>query len=124
MEEYKRWILKAEDDLDWAKHSIDSGVYYGACFAAQQAAEKALKSFLLRNKLPLRKTHDLVALLEDCIKLDENFEKLRDFAKILFFYYLETRYPDFGDFEKLDKAKAKEAYSAASRVIDFVKSKS
>ena len=123
MEEYKRWLAKAEDDLNWALASIKSKIYYGACFASQQAAEKALKSFLLKNKKLLPKTHDLVALLENCITIEPGFEDLRDFTKVLFFYYVETRYPDLGDFENINLAKAQEAYDCAKRIVKFVSEK-
>ncbi len=123
MEEFKKWFLKAKEDLNWAKQSYDSHVYYGACFASQQATEKALKSYLLKNKLPLRKIHDLVALLEDCISIDSSFEELRNFAQMLFFYYVETRYPDLGDSENLNEVQAREACDAAKHVIDFVERK-
>lgn len=46
MEEYKRWIGKAQDDLRWTKHNLNGAVYYGACFTAQQSAEKAFKGYL------------------------------------------------------------------------------
>ncbi|MCL5429363.1 MAG: HEPN domain-containing protein [Chloroflexi bacterium] len=39
----KRWLARAEDDLDWTQASLKEGIYYSACFSAQQAAEKALK---------------------------------------------------------------------------------
>jgi HEPN domain-containing protein len=123
MEEYKRWFAKAEDDLNWALASIRAKIYYGACFASQQAAEKALKSFLLKKKKLLPKTHDLVALLENCIAIEPGFEDLRDYTKVLFFYYVETRYPDLGDFENINLAKAQEAYDSAKSVVDFTKSR-
>ncbi len=123
MEEYKRWLRQAEEDLNWAKQSINSSIYYGACFASQQAAEKALKGFLLKKKRPLRKIHDLVAVLEDCLAIDSAFEELRDYVKVLFPYYIETRYPDLGGFAGFDDTKAQEAYDSANKVIGFVKSK-
>ena len=41
MATYKDWLIKASDDLKWTKHSIESKVWYGACFTSQQSAEKA-----------------------------------------------------------------------------------
>ena len=117
------WLNKAKDDLRWTKHNIESGEYYGACFSAQQAAEKALKSFLLKHKKPLRKIHDVVAILEDCIGIEKDFEQLRNFAQILYPYYVETRYPFGDDLVSFDKTKATEALQAASKIIKFVEEK-
>jgi len=69
MDEYKLWLQKAKEDLLWTANSLEGKIFYGACFTAHQATEKALKSFLLFHKKPLRKVHDLRALLEDCIYL-------------------------------------------------------
>ena len=57
MEEYKQWLNKAEDDLLWTKNSLNGKIWYGACFSAQQAAEKALKGYLISYEKPLRKIH-------------------------------------------------------------------
>ena len=123
MEEFELWLKKAKDDLRWTRHNKEAGEYYGACFSAQQAAEKALKGFLLYHNKPLRKVHDIVALLEDCLAIDDDFEQLRKEAELLLPYYVETRYP-FGDDETLfDESKAEEALRAASRIIDLVEKK-
>lgn len=77
MEEYLLWFEKAKDDLLWTKHNIKSRVWYGACFTAQQAAEKSLKAYLLFKKVPLRKMYDTRALIELCMKYDSSFRTLR-----------------------------------------------
>lgn len=123
MEEYRQWLGKANDDLNWTQKNIESGIFYGACFAAQQAAEKALKAFLIFNNQPFRKVHDVVALLEDCISIDTDFEDLRKLAELLFPYYVETRYPIEDTLVSFDKQKAKDAYSSAEKVVKFVSEK-
>jgi len=40
----KDWYRQAEKDLQHAKRATDGGDFEWACFAAQQAAEKAVKS--------------------------------------------------------------------------------
>jgi len=45
-EEAKRWFLQALRDLDDAKFNLSGGRFNVVCFLAQQAAEKALKSYL------------------------------------------------------------------------------
>ena len=46
LKESMRWVRQAEKDLKASKNSLKSGDYEWACFQAQQAAEKALKSIL------------------------------------------------------------------------------
>lgn len=40
----KKWIGYAANDLSWTKSNLNEQVWYGACFTAQQATEKALKA--------------------------------------------------------------------------------
>lgn len=123
METYKVWIKIAKDDLNWTKHNIKSKIYYGACFTAQQSAEKMLKSFLIFSGKPLRKIHDLAALVDDCIKIDKTFAILRKEAKILYSYYIESRYPDLGIFSTVTEAQAKEAFKSAEKIVIFIEKK-
>ena len=88
------WLAKAEDDLRWTKANLNQSIYYGACFTAQQAAEKALKAYLLSRDHPARKIHDLGALVDLCVQLDASFESMREIALPLVDYYIQTRYPD------------------------------
>jgi HEPN domain-containing protein len=37
------WLAQARHDIDHARHALDDGDYEGACFAAQQGAEKAVR---------------------------------------------------------------------------------
>ena len=43
MDESQKWLNMAKEDLLWAKASLKEEIWRGACFAAQQAAEKSLK---------------------------------------------------------------------------------
>ena len=123
MEEYKNWIKKAKDDLNWTKHNLESKIYYGACFTAQQSAEKALKGYLIFCGKPLRKIHDLAALIDDCINIDKEFYPLRKEAKILNSFYTESRYPDFAMFSTFTEAQAKEAFESAGKIVIFIEKK-
>ncbi len=38
------WLGQARRDLAHAQHSVEAGDYEWACFASQQAAEKAVKA--------------------------------------------------------------------------------
>lgn len=64
------WLAKAESDLVSAKKLFDSnGPFDAACFHAQQAIEKLLKSFLAYHGQPIPKTHDLEELQLTCLEI-------------------------------------------------------
>ncbi|MBU1327340.1 HEPN domain-containing protein [Patescibacteria group bacterium] len=117
------WLAKAADDLRWCQASISGNVWHGACFSAQQAAEKALKAFLYSQGKQLHKIHDLSALLEQCRTIDTSFETIRERILPLIDYYLQTRYPDMGDFIDYTKEKAQRAHDDARMIVNFVSSR-
>ncbi|MGC9394163.1 MAG: HEPN domain-containing protein [Anaerolineae bacterium] len=64
------WITKAESDLFVVKQILDTpGPYDTACFHAQQAIEKFLKSVLLLYDLPAPRTHDLEEIQRLCLEV-------------------------------------------------------
>lgn len=123
MANYKKWLKKTHEDLLWTEHNIKGKFYSQACFTSQQAAEKALKAFALYHKKPLRKIHDLRALVENAKNIDPGFEDLKKYAVKLTVYYIETRYPIFDDFEKFTEDQANEALEFATKIVKFVESK-
>lgn len=62
---WERWLVKSKDDLLWSKAGLKEEIFYGACFSAQQAGEKALKAYLLFKSVEPRRIHDLSGLLEE-----------------------------------------------------------
>lgn len=70
------------------------GLYHLACFHAQQAAEKALKAYLIARKKPTLREHHLVSLLHPCVREGLKGRSLDRACKILDQYYIPTRYPD------------------------------
>ena len=123
MDEYKLWIEKARDDLRWTKHNVETKEYSGACFSAQQAAEKALKAYLLSKGKSLQKTHDVVMLLKNCMMLDVSFKKLEKMTRTLFPYYATTRYPFGDELFTFNKERANEAYFVVAKIVKFVEEK-
>lgn len=116
------WLAKAGDDLLWAKASFKDGFYAGACFIAQQVAEKVLKAYLFSKHQKLIRTHILPRLLKRCVEFDRLFEELEHGCEILTYYYTEARYPDDVDTSAFDnKEKAEEAIEWAERIFEFVK---
>ncbi len=64
------WISKAESDYTMAGLAMSGGevpVPDGACFHAQQYAEKYLKAFLTEHQREFPRTHFLIALLAGII---------------------------------------------------------
>lgn len=116
----QKWLDRAEDDLAWTQASLKEGIFYGACFSAQQTAEKALKAFLIANGKSVVKIHDLAALVERCAQLDPSFEALRETVIPLVDYYLQARYPDIAEFIDFTEDKAKDAHKRAEATLAFV----
>lgn len=117
------WLKLAEEDLEWAKASFEDKIYRGACFAAQQAAEKSLKAYLVSRSITTPKIHDLVSLNQGCLKQDKEFSQLEEACNLISPYYLSTRYPDVAQFEEFSEEQTREVIEQAEKVNDFVKTK-
>ena len=59
----REWTELALDDFRQAEYLFKGKFYRGACFAAQQAVEKAIKAELLRRGWDLEKIHSIRRLL-------------------------------------------------------------
>lgn len=71
------------------------------------------------RRQPPKRIHHLDALLEDCIRFDDSFQRLVDDAVFLKRYYMASRYPDALP-EDVRPEEAAGAMTAASHVRDFV----
>ena len=118
----QKWWEAALDDLKWTEANIREEVWYGACFTAQQAVEKALKAYLLAQKVSVPKIHDISALLEACSQTHSEFSSHRDTILPLVDYYIHTRYPDMSEFMEYTKEKAEDALDRAEKLIEFMRS--
>jgi HEPN domain-containing protein len=87
------WLAQAERDLQHARHSLDARDYEWACFAAQQAAEKAVKAALLALGGE-GWGHSVTRLLADLAQRQTVATDLLDAARRLDKHYLPTRYPN------------------------------
>ncbi|MBI2335077.1 HEPN domain-containing protein [Candidatus Daviesbacteria bacterium] len=122
MDKAGNWFKQAEEDLLWAKASLKERIWRGACFAAQQSAEKALKAFLISKEVRVAKIHDLVTLNQRCFNLEPRFSEIEEACNILSPYYLSSRYPDVAQFEEYSENQTKNAADQAIKIVDFVKS--
>jgi HEPN domain-containing protein len=116
------WLRQASRDLDHATESRAAGRHEWACFAAHQAAEKAV------NALHLRKGqeawgHVVARLLADLP--DKPDPLLVEKAQVLDNYYIPTRYPNGHDtgapFEHFGPLQSDMAVRYASEIIEFVR---
>jgi HEPN domain-containing protein len=88
------WLRQAEADLRHARHALRDGDHDWACFAAQQAAEKAAKG--AHMALGQEAWGHVVTELLDALRpgvhgIDES---LLDRARALDKLYIPTRYPN------------------------------
>src|ERR1035437_6243289 len=94
--EAKAWMVKAWRDLETARRAAE-GVppfYDVAVYHCQQAAEKAVKAFLVQHGKPYAKTHDIEVLVDLAAELDSTFDSLADAADALTPYATRFRYPN------------------------------
>lgn len=73
--EYNEWISYSEKDFYTANFLITAGnpPIEIICYHCQQAGEKLLKAFLIKNDVTPLRTHDLTLLVNECIKIDNTF---------------------------------------------------
>lgn len=61
-QEARRWLAKAEEDLEAARRLLPE-IVNQAAFHVQQAIEKALKALMIAKRQEIRKTHDISVLV-------------------------------------------------------------
>jgi HEPN domain-containing protein len=88
------WLRKASSDVVTLEAALGAGAFDGACFHAQQAAEKYLKGFLAFHDKPFPFTHNLGDLTELCAGIDALFRTLTPLASELTPYGVRLRYDD------------------------------
>lgn len=119
--DYEIMLFKAERDYQSGKVLYENELEEGAIYHYQQAAEKALKAFLIFNKSKVPKTHDLTSILDICIDLNSKFEVLYDACEKLtpyatIFRYMDTGYGLTPTHDIVDEAK-----NEAFAILQFVK---
>lgn len=120
--EVEDWFYEACVDLEEASDTLERGRYNWACFAAHQAAEKALKAAYLalrRKRFP--KTHDLLDLYSEISSLLEipGKEKLG----LLSSFYEVSRYPNAGvrrPSKSISREVAEEMVKLARNIVRIV----
>ena len=93
MERSRDFLLQAKRDLEQARLSLREGFFEWAAFAAQQAAEKAVKAVFQRLGA-VAWGHSVAGLLEELAQKLPVPEALLDAASELDKAYIPSRYPD------------------------------
>lgn len=117
------WFRRARADLKAARREAeDAETYVVACFLSHQVAEKYLKGFLLAHGRSVVRTHDLQRLVQECSRIDADFQTLFQEAAHLNPYYIGARYPTGEDLE-LEEQDVTGAIGTAERIARFVESR-
>lgn len=119
---YLDWLRQADADLRHARHAKDTGSYEWSCFAAQQAAEKALKG--LYQKLGMEAWgHTLTILMGNLPASHSAPEKLHNCARVLDKHYIPSQYPNgFHSGAPTDfyiREEAQSAIAYAEEIVQF-----
>ena len=122
MNRARDWLLQAEKDLETAEIARNAGRHEWACFATQQAAEKAVKALHLH--LGQEAWGHLVARLLKELPLQVPKE-LVEKARYLDGLYIPTRHPDaFPEgplAEHYGPLQSEDAIGYAREILGFVR---
>jgi HEPN domain-containing protein len=116
------WFTQAERDLAHAREAQAAGRHEWACFAAQQAAEKAVKAVHL-SKGQEAWGHVVASLLTELGT--EVVPELIEKGKVLDNFYVSTRYPNGhpagAPFEHYGPIQSNQAVQFAGEIIEFAR---
>jgi len=118
------WFAQAERDLEQAAASRQAGRHEWACFAAHQAAEKAVKALHLVQGQEAW-GHVVAQLLNELPEATRPAGDLIERGRVLDTFYIPTRYPDShpagAPFEHYGPLQSAEAIRYAGQIVEFVR---
>jgi HEPN domain-containing protein len=116
---FDRWMARVDGDLEMAAYARGKAdLAWSASFHGQQAAEKALKAYLVwlsEERIP--RTHDLKKLRRLVIERGGRTLPAEP-LEVLNAYAVECRYPE--EVEEVTPAQAREALESARAIVSFV----
>jgi HEPN domain-containing protein len=120
LELVRSWLEKARRDLESADRLgsgtdplLDTAVYH-----CQQAAEKAIKGWLVFHDKRVEKTHDLRLLVSFAENIDPEFSQLYDAAEVLTPFATLYRYP--GEMLAPQQEEFSQALTSAETFVSFI----
>lgn len=116
----KDWFRIGDKEIRRVEILLNAGDLEGAGFNIQQALEKYLKGYLLSKGWKLRKTHNLIPLLNEVIVYEPSFSAYIDPCQKITQYYVEERYPSFIE-SKLSAEEIAESLRIAKEIIERVR---
>jgi len=116
------WLNQGERDLRHARHALEDADFEWACFAAQQAAEKAVKGLVIHlGGEPWG--HSVSALMAQLPPHCAAATELVECAKMLDKHYIQTLYPNGFDSgapgDYYTRREAEEAIANAEAILVF-----
>jgi HEPN domain-containing protein len=119
------WLSQATRDLEQAEDSRRAERHEWACFAAQQAAEKAVKALHLHIGQEAW-GHVVALLLRDLPASIRVPEALVERAKVLDNFYIPSRYPNShaegAPFQHYGPLQSQDAIAYAREIVEFARS--
>ena len=116
------WLDQARRDLAHARHSLEDRDFEWACFAAQQAAEKAVKG-VYQNRGAEAWGHAVSLLLGSLQEQEHADDALVDAARELDKHYIPARYPNAhpegAPFQFYTRGEAERAIGHAESILRF-----
>lgn len=118
------WWRQAERDLNLARLARDAACHEWACFAAHQAAEKAVKALHLAHGQEAW-GHVVARLIQELPEPLRPGPDLLEKARVLDGYYVPTRYPnghpEGPPFEHYGPLQSELALEYAGEILAFVR---
>lgn len=118
------WLLQAQRDLEQAKDSRRADRHEWACFAAQQAAEKAVTALHLYLKEESW-GHVVAQLLKELPEQVSVPQELIEKGRVLDNFYIPSRYPNGhpsgAPFEHYGPLQSNQAIQYASEILEFIR---
>lgn len=118
------WLNQAIRDLEQAEDSRRADRHEWACFAAQQAAEKAVKALHLHLGQEAW-GHVIARLLRELPGTVPVPEHLEEKGRVLDTFYIPSRYPsshpEGAPFQHYGMLQSEEAIRYAGEIVEFVR---
>lgn len=127
-EQALRWFDQAVHDFEVAKSNFNAGFYSDACFMCEQAAQKALKAYIIYQGRRYVWERSIQELARFSMEYEKEFEKIIEAGMILDRYYITTRYPNAlappaTPYKSYTEKDASEAKSLAEKIVEMVRNK-